>query len=402
MNAKCQPACKILDDISTEIEKLRKNLDTLEELEFEQIFIDHIQKHLNTLDKLQKAYHNHYLKIIRALLAQISQNIDRNDPLKKRIVFFEKLLDHPPTLTELETLYKGIQSLSSLPQLLVTLKPGQIIGDLPTLPPTTPQQPSATDTNPSSILEKMDLVQQKNHEFGGQIQEIVEVLEVSIQQSGPDSLHQSLLEQAKILAGGQKYLALQLEQAKAQLASEWLQKEQLSAELEHTRALSLTDELTGLPNRRAFLNRLEEEIGRVQRYHLPISLAIIDLDHFKEINDRYGHGIGDQVLQSYAKLVSSAFRRHDLVARFGGEEFVVLLPNTQVEGAVKALNKIKETETVTDSRPTTIPGELALPTFSAGVAAYHSEESIADFIERADQALYRAKKTGRNKIVSVE
>ncbi len=402
MNAKCQPACKILDDISTEIEKLRKNLDTLEELEFEQIFIDHIQKHLNTLDKLQKAYHNHYLKIIRALLAQISQNIDRNDPLKKRIVFFEKLLDHPPTLTELETLYKGIQSLSSLPQLLVTLKPGQIIGDLPTLPPTTPQQPFTTDTNPSSILEKMDLVQQKNHEFGGQIQEIVEVLEVSIQQSGPDSLHQSLLEQAKILAGGQKYLALQLEQAKTQLASEWLQKEQLSAELEHTRALSLTDELTGLPNRRAFLNRLEEEIGRVQRYHLPISLAIIDLDHFKEINDRYGHGIGDQVLQSYAKLVSSAFRRHDLVARFGGEEFVVLLPNTQVEGAVKALNKIKETETVTDSRPTTIPGELTLPTFSAGVAAYHSEESIADFIERADQALYRAKKTGRNKIVSVE
>ncbi len=398
MTTECRPACKVLDELTIEIEKLRKTLDTLKDLEFEHLLIDHIQKHLGTLDTLQKAYHSHYLKIIRSLLNAISQNLDGTDPVKKRVIFLEKLLDHPPTLNELETLHKGIQSLPSLSQILVSLKPNQVIGDLPPLPQQYSQKPAVNHT--SSVMEKMDLLQQKTQELGDQIQDILDFLRDPAQKSENDSTQQTLLEQAKILAGGQKYLAMQLEQTKAQLASEWAQKEQLNAELERTRTLSLTDELTGLPNRRAFLNRLEEEIGRVQRYHLPISLAIIDLDHFKDINDRYGHGVGDQVLKTYATLVSSAFRKHDLVARFGGEEFVVLLPNTQMEGAVKALNKIQES--VKNLRLQTISGELALPTFSAGIATYHLEESIADFIERADQALYRAKKAGRNKIETTD
>jgi diguanylate cyclase (GGDEF)-like protein len=162
------------------------------------------------------------------------------------------------------------------------------------------------------------------------------------------------------------------------------------------RLLSLTDELTGLPNRRAFLRRIEDEVARVQRYGFPLSLALIDLDHFKQVNDKYGHAGGDEVLQMYSKNVLSIFRHHDLVARYGGEEFAVLLPNTDAEGALRALTKVKNRagETRWQANGDTIP----VPTFSSGVSLYKPGETASAFIERADKALYRAKRLGRNRV----
>ena len=172
--------------------------------------------------------------------------------------------------------------------------------------------------------------------------------------------------------------------------------ERLQDELHKARLMSLTDEFTGLPNRRAFMRRLEDEIGRAQRYATPLSLAIVDLDEFKIINDTFGHIAGDQVLQCYAEHMLSTFRHHDLVARYGGEEFAVLLPNTTLEGAKRALSKVQNR--VAKNQCTHDGRTLLLPTFSAGLALYVPGEQPLRLIEKADRALYRAKHLGRNRI----
>lgn len=174
----------------------------------------------------------------------------------------------------------------------------------------------------------------------------------------------------------------------------------LSDELDRARLLSLTDELTGLSNRRAFLYRMEDEVGRVKRYGIPVSMAIIDLDGFKAINDLWGHGGGDVVLRNYAEQIMSVFRHHDMVARYGGEEFAVILPNTGCEGAYRALQKVQSR--VSEVICTHNGQRFPMPTFSAGVAEYRHGEILSDFVERADMALYRAKHLGRNRIEIAE
>jgi len=173
----------------------------------------------------------------------------------------------------------------------------------------------------------------------------------------------------------------------------------LNHELGLVKRLSMTDELTRLPNRRAFLKRLENESGRVQRYGYPMAIAMIDLDLFKEINDNYGHAIGDQVLQSYTTHVLSTFRNYDLVARYGGEEFAVLLPHTDIFGAERALNKVLQKAAETPLNIDAVDAPVKLPTFSAGIAAYKQGESIENIINRADKAMYNAKRLGRNRVV---
>ncbi len=171
----------------------------------------------------------------------------------------------------------------------------------------------------------------------------------------------------------------------------------LDDELTHLHRLSLTDELTELPNRRAFIRRLEDEVARSQRYKTPLALAIIDLDKFKRINDQHGHAAGDTVLQCFARNMLSVFRHHDTTARYGGEEFAVLMPNTDIDGAFRALEKIryiaKESTCTLDNGE-----EIPMPSFSAGVALYTADESQDELLNRADMAMYRAKQMGRSRI----
>lgn len=170
----------------------------------------------------------------------------------------------------------------------------------------------------------------------------------------------------------------------------------LNEELDRVTLLSLTDELTELPNRRAFMQRLKDEVGRVKRYGHNLSLAMLDLDFFKPINDKYGHNIGDQVLKAYSNNVLSMFREQDMVARLGGEEFIVIFPNTAIPGALQALKMVQQRA---ESEELSVNDEvISLPTFSAGLISYQVDESLDSFIHRADDALYEAKKKGRNRI----
>jgi diguanylate cyclase len=211
-----------------------------------------------------------------------------------------------------------------------------------------------------------------------------------------DTLRQMLCKEVEKLLSRHRSLAAKLDRSYSYLQIIETDSQLLTDELTRVHLLSLTDELTGLPNRRAFTRRLEDEVARVQRYGYPLSLALIDLDGFKAVNDAYGHPAGDEVLRTFATSILSMFRHHDMVSRYGGEEFAVLLPNTDVEGAMRALRKVQRraAETTFKFNGSSMP----MPTFSAGLALYKPGETPGNLIERADTALYRAKRLGRNRI----
>jgi diguanylate cyclase len=236
----------------------------------------------------------------------------------------------------------------------------------------------------------------KNEEFGIILEVVLGELRQAEDTKELENIRWTLIREVEKLMNGHHDLADQLDNTHHYLQLYESDSRKLTDELTRVRLLSLTDELTGLPNRRAFMRRLEDEVARVQRYGFPLSFVLIDLDHFKSINDEYGHAAGDEVLRVYSKNILSIFRHHDMVARYGGEEFAVLLPNTDSDGTIRALNKVKRRAGETRWQ---INGAVAdVPTFSAGVSLYKPGESANAFIERADKALYRAKRLGRNRI----
>lgn len=155
--------------------------------------------------------------------------------------------------------------------------------------------------------------------------------------------------------------------------------------------LSLTDMLTGIANRRALEQRSTEEFSRASRIKLPLSVLMIDIDHFKVINDQFGHSIGDSTLQAVANVLRSSVRAHDFVARFGGEEFCVILPDTDALAALAVAEHLRLLVAAMQHNFTV--------TISLGVATETEFNSWTALIERADQALYRAKQQGRNQSV---
>ena len=236
----------------------------------------------------------------------------------------------------------------------------------------------------------------QNREFGALLQIEHAALQQAEGVQEVENLRRILIGAIEELIQGQRSLDVKLHKTSDYLKLIRSDSQRLHDELNKVRLLSLTDEFTGLPNRRAFMRRLRDEIGRAQRYGLPLALALIDLDEFKAINDLYGHAAGDEVLRCYATNVLSILRHHDMVARYGGEEFAVLLPNTVESGAVSAIYKVKK-------RAQQIHCELngktlAVPTFSTGVTMYVPGETHISLIDRADRALYRAKHLGRNRI----
>jgi len=162
--------------------------------------------------------------------------------------------------------------------------------------------------------------------------------------------------------------------------------------------LSMHDDLTGLYNRRHLVASLEQEFSRCCRHGTELSLVMLDLDHFKNINDNFGHNFGDYVLKEFSALLRESVRESDLVFRFGGEEFIVLLPQTNMDGATKSAEKIcqKCAERMIDD------GKYAVKiTVSIGVTSYNKKlhQTPGCMISFADEALYQAKESGRNRVV---
>lgn len=162
--------------------------------------------------------------------------------------------------------------------------------------------------------------------------------------------------------------------------------------------LSEQDELTGAFNRRKLMEALEERFAEYQRYHHPLSLIIFDLDRFKGVNDKFGHIAGDKVLLTITNLCQKQLRQQDLLCRHGGEEFAVLLPNTNLVDAVQLAERLRKTVAGYDFKQEL--GESYSISISAGASTLHSEDKIESLMKRADDGLYQAKNSGRNCVIS--
>ena len=156
-----------------------------------------------------------------------------------------------------------------------------------------------------------------------------------------------------------------------------------------------TDFLTGLMNRRAFFDRVRPELSRSKRHQRPLCILMGDIDRFKGVNDLYGHDVGDKVLQETARTFSSALRSEDLKVRWGGEEFLALLPETDADGAAAAAEKLRS---LIEQTPFEVTGTAIHMTISIGIAEERGDDPEAA-IRAADHALLEAKRTGRNKVV---
>jgi diguanylate cyclase (GGDEF)-like protein len=194
-------------------------------------------------------------------------------------------------------------------------------------------------------------------------------------------------------------LDLELLQTLAFQLTSVLERALLLSDLER---LAVTDGLTGLYNYRHFQERYREEVNLCRRYQHPLAVMLIDLDGFKQVNDTYGHLEGDYLLVQLADVLRNTLRNTEFIARYGGDEFVVLMPSTNLQGGVAAANRVLQAVRETHFLDTVGASRFRI-TLSIGVAAYpNSTQNPVDLLEKADDALETAKRSGRNRVVASE
>ena len=187
-------------------------------------------------------------------------------------------------------------------------------------------------------------------------------------------------------------------QTRMKISSEDLK--QLHQELEKSQQEAQTDALTSLINRRGLEKRLELERIRAKQNDSPFSIIMVDIDHFKKVNDTFGHLVGDSILRSLARMIKDHLRRNDIAARYGGEEFLILLPVTEIEGAKAVGQKIRKALSTKEWKLKENGKSIGRITVSMGISLYKFNEPEESLIKRADDALYLAKNNGRDQIVT--
>lgn len=191
---------------------------------------------------------------------------------------------------------------------------------------------------------------------------------------------------------------LQLAQAFATRAAAVLERVALSEQMKKLKKLSITDDLTGLLNRRYLLDRMEEELSRSLRYNRQMSVLMLDLDHFKQINDSFGHPAGDRILEGVAVTIMNSIRTIDIAARYGGDEFVIVLPETDTGMALLIAERLRSSIAETPPAATRDNASPVSLTVSIGIACCPQHGATVDgLLKCVDEALYQAKDRGKNR-----
>ena len=257
---------------------------------------------------------------------------------------------------------------------------------------------NALSNNNSQEMDRA--VQEEVDGINESIQEITEIapLKESIK-SRIDSIADHLQKFQEVEASRLKESEEHIKKLTEKIAKMEVDSEHLRSHLEKTEQQAFKDVLTGIPNRNAYEIRLSEEVARCRRYETNLCMVVWDVDNFKSINDNYGHAAGDRVLKVIAETLKECVRETDFLARFGGEEFILLLPGTKMESAQQVAEKLRETIAGT---PFHFRENAVSVTISGGVAQLQKDETSNSLFERADKALYQAKDKGRNRIALAE
>jgi diguanylate cyclase len=229
------------------------------------------------------------------------------------------------------------------------------------------------------------------HQFGSNLQEYGNTLKQNLDASSLSALVNSMAGDTDKMLDSMQHLQSELSASKQQV-------DKLHEELKSARGEALTDPLTGILNRRGFETRSKQIFDNQKSLANGLCLLMLDIDHFKNINDTYGHLFGDKVIRTIAATLKSKVRGQDSVARLGGEEFSVLLEDTDIPGALTVAENIRQTIERGKIRRLDTQEQIGGITISIGVAAYTQGVNVVELLDQADKALYVSKKTGRNKI----
>lgn len=252
---------------------------------------------------------------------------------------------------------------------------------------------AAIEAEIKHVLSVIDAAASGTQKFGQSLDNLSGTL------SGTNSLEQ-IRETVTKVAAETRAMAKQNQRLQSQLTQATEQLTEMRYNLDVAHKESQIDPLTEVGNRKFFDTELTRATSEAVENKAPLSLLMIDIDHFKKFNDTYGHLVGDQVLRLVARTLVENLKGRDVIARYGGEEFVILLPQTEVAVAEKVANQLRDSLGTKQIRRRSTQEALGIVTISIGATQYCPGEDVENFIARADTALYRAKHTGRNRVVS--
>lgn len=328
--------------------------------------------------------HQSLLKVIQLLVVNIREFTTPDDWLSKQVAIIEEIISKP---LDLESVSNAEFVLNELLSKHSNIKPS-----LHEAKTTLKNMMTAFVKGLEEITQSTGVYETKINHYQGLIAETEDIARL-------DEILQSLASDISIMSkkASESHKAFTDTQAKVTEAEQKINE--LTIKLEFISQAAYQDFLTGTLNRRGLDEAIEREFNRADKHNTAISIALIDIDHFKKINDKLGHRAGDTALAHLAKVVKDVLRNTDVLARFGGEEFLILLPGSQQDDAVTVISGVQRSLTKNFFLH---EKEKVLITFSAGVAERMMQEQFETVLSRADAALYVAKKTGRNRVVGAE
>jgi diguanylate cyclase len=324
------------------------------------------------------------LRLFKLLLENVSELLDDDSWLRGQIEAVQELISGPMDQRSLEDATRSLKD--------VIYKQGQLKHSLSDVKVTVKNMMMTFIDRLGSVAASTGDYHEKIGGFSEKISRAENIGDLNVLLG--EVLRETRLVQTEALNSRDRMIAARLEVQDAE------QKiVQLEAELRHMSELVREDQLTGSLNRRGLDDVFERETARSDRRGTPLCLAILDLDDFKRLNDTYGHQAGDNALKHLVKIVKETLRSMDVIARFGGEEFLILLPETTVEAAAQTMTRLQRELT---KHFFLHENEKLLITFSAGVALRYPNEDQAALVARADKAMYLAKKSGKNRVIVAE
>ncbi len=379
-----------LEEIPDAQEKAKALLDQMQITVSESMLGQHADELKNTLLTLEmqrdahRRIHQSLLNLLRLLTQSMDELVIEDDWLHSQIGIINDIVNKPININRL---YDAETSLKDLIEKQLNLKPA-LYDARDTL-----RQMVSTFVNGLAVMtESTGDYHAKIENYQKKLSETEDIGELN------NVLH-NILEDTKNVGFSVQKSRSEFEesQKKANEAEQKIMK--LTAELNHIHEVAHEDYLTGTLNRRGMDEALEREFNRADRYQTALSIAMMDIDHFKKLNDKLGHKKGDEALTHFAKVVKNVKRTTDVLARYGGEEFIIVLPATNQEDAISVITRVQRELTKNFFMAN---DERVLITFSAGVAERLPGERPEDIVPRADAALYKAKNAGRNRVIGAD